>query len=389
MICRPDAANGFRYTFCPDDPPHLADRLRAVVRALVLDEITQQPPELEITVTTRALGLVARVARDGLVGLIGNPGRLYPGLDLAAVGIPFTVAAPGFLRRDLDAVLGPIVGFPDAFAPSDVGTVLLHREAIVVRGRAVRRTGIAPAPLAGVSIRLAGVWSTFPPHNVDPNTVIEPPNLASLHPGLYARRKNAVDGLHRRDVVLAAGEDKRLLRPSVPGELTLRVSDRKKLVAGNLLAMEGTRPDRVEYVTVSQVAGASTDDQPATVTLAYPLALGHAEGTLCVRATPQAPGVNHLITRDGVPGDRVAFAAALGGIADGVVVEISGGAAPEYQTARLYAAVSNADGFYRLPPISRVASVKLHAQRPGLTTQEPVISPDYRRYENLVDVFFP
>lgn len=389
MTCRRDIAGGVGYTLCPDDPPRLANRWRAVVRALALDEITQLAPEIDITVTTSALGLVPRTARDGLIGLIGTPGQLFPGLDTASVHIPLAVAAPGFLRRDLDAVLGPVPGFPDAFTPSDLGTVWLHREAIVMRGRAVQRTGINPTPLAGVAVSLAGVWRTFPPHDVDPGTVIEPPNLVALHPGLYAVRTSAADGIHRRDLVLAAGEDKHLVRPAVRGDGTLRVSDRKNLVAGTLLAVDGARPDRVEYVSVVKVAGASTDDQPATATLAFPLALDHAEGTVCVRATPQPPGANNPLIRDGIPGDRVAFAVALGGIADGIVVEISGGAAPEYQTARRYAAVTGTDGFYRLPPISRVASVKLHAQRAGLTTQEPVWSPDYRSYENLVDVIFP
>lgn len=388
MTCRPDVAGGLRYTLCPDDPPRPADRRRAVVRALVLDETTQLAPELEITVTTSAPGLVARVARGGLVGLIGDPGRLYPGLDAASVDLALAVSAPGFLRRELDARLGPVAGFPDAFAPADLGTVWLHREAIVVRGRAVKRTGIIPAPQTGVAITLAGVWSTFPRYDVDPATVIEPANLVSLHPGLYTGRTPAVDGLRRRDLVLAAGEDKRLLRPAAPGHRTLWISDRRNLVAGSVLAIEAARPDRVEYVGVTQVAGASTEDQPATVTLAHPLALGHSEGASCVRATPQPPGTDNPLTRDGIAGDRVAFSA-LAGVADGAVVEISGGAAPEYQTARLYAAVSDADGFYRLPPIARVASVKLRAQRAGLTTQEPVISPEYRCYENLVDVLFP
>jgi hypothetical protein len=389
MTCRPDIADGLRYTFCPDDPPRAADRWRAIVRALVRDEITQLSPDVEITVKTTAVGPWPRVASDGLVGLIGNPARLYPGLDAAMVDIPFSIEAPGFLRRELDAILGPIAGFPDAFAPADVGTVLMHRTAIVMRGRAVRVTGIAPTAQAGVAVSLAGVWSTFPPPDVVPDTVIEPPNLASLHPGFYSDRQSSVDGVHRRNLVLAVGEEKTLLLPAARGDSTVRVSDRKNLVAGNVLAFETARPDRVEYVLIAKVVGASTDDQPATVTLAYPLALGHAQGTTCVRATPQAPGADNLLTRDGIPGDRVVFAAALTGITDGVVVEASGGATPEYQTARLYAAVSDADGFYRLPPISRVASVKLRAQRLGLTTQEPVTSPDYRRYENLVDVIFP
>jgi hypothetical protein len=387
---RADVANDIRYTICPDDPPRVADRWRAVVRGVALDEITELAPELEITVKTPAVGLYPRTVRGGLIGLVGNPGRLYPGLDLATVDIPLTVSAPGFLPRELDAVLGPVPGFPDKFKSYEFpGPIWLHREAIVVRGRAVKQIGIDPAPEGGVTITLAGVWSVFPPYNVVPDTVIEAPNLVSLHPGLYADRQKGVDGIRRRDLTLAIGEEKKLVKPAVRGDSTVRVSDRHKLVAGNLFAFEAARPDHVEYIAITKVVGASTDDQPATLTLAYPLALDHAEGTLCVRATPVAPLANNLLIRDGIPHDRVAFAAALGGISDGVVIEVEGGAATEYQTARLYRAVTDVEGFYRLPPISRVASVKLHAQRAGLTTQEPVLSPDYRRYENPFDVIFP
>ena len=57
---------------------------------------------------------------------------------------------------------------------------------------------------------------------------------------------------------------------------------------------------------------------------------------------------------------------------------------PEYQTGSLYSTTSDSNGFYRLPPLSRVASVKL--QTPALKL---VTSPDYGRYDNLVDLVNP
>jgi hypothetical protein len=88
--------------------------------------------------------------------------------------------------------------------------------------------------------------------------------------------------------------------------------------------------------------------------------------------------------RDGVRSDQVAFLAGMIGVSDGVV-EIGGGVEPiEYQTATQYTTTSDADGFYRLPPLSRVASVKL--QTPALTL---VMSPDYGRHDNLVDLVNP
>ncbi|HYT73163.1 MAG TPA: hypothetical protein VEL79_00320, partial [Vicinamibacterales bacterium] len=195
--------------------------------------------------------------------------------------------------------------------------------------------------------------------------------------------------LRRRDMVLAAGEEKTLVRPAVPGNRDVRISDRVNLNPGDVLAFETAVPDRVEYVAVFAVHAGAVPDEPATVTLTYPLALPHEQGAVCVRATPQPPAANNLFVRDGVPAEQVAFLAALTGLVDGATAELGGGAAPEYQTVRLYETTSDANGFYRLPPISRVASIKLHADFGALPAQEPVVSPDYRGFQHFVDVSFP
>jgi hypothetical protein len=387
MTCRSDSANGWTYRFCPDDAPRAADRLRAIVRWVCVDEIGGDGPNLQYAIGTSAPGLTARISSDGIMGLTGNPARLYPGLATTPVDIAFTVSAPGYLPRSLQATLGPVAGFPDAFAPADAGTVLLHRQPFVLRGRVVKLGGLQPTPMAGVSVWLAGVWSTSPPANVDPATVMEPPNLVALQPGLYADRQASVDGLRRRDMTLTVGQDKTLLTPGVVGGTTVKLSDRVAVAVGTVLAFEPTLPARVEYVVVSAVVGASTADQPATVTLAHPLRMAHEEGTTCVVATPAAPGANVLLSRDGVAGEQVAFLATLGGVTAGVVELSGGGAGVEYQTVATYRTVSDGDGFYRLPPLSRVALVKLHADQ--APAQEPVMSPDYTSYENLFDVIYP
>jgi hypothetical protein len=385
MTCRSDSFGGRTYRFCPDDPPLAADRLRAVVRWSAIDEIQNAGPNIDFTVATEALGLAPRIAQDGLMGLVGNPARLYPGLGADPVDIAFSLAAPGYLTRNLTATLGPIADFPNQFAPVDMGIVYLHRQAVVLRGRIVQHASLASIPVPGVPIRISGVWSTFPPPDA-PASAIEDPNLVSLHPGLYADR-TAVDSLRSCNVGAVAGQDKVLALPAPRGEATARLSNRIGVVPGTLLAFERDVPGRVEYVLVAAVNGASTDDQPATVKLAHALRLDHEEGTLVeVVLAPTAPSANAFI-RDGIPGDRVAFLAGLADVIPGVV-EISGGETTEYQTCSLFETVSDADGYYRLPPLSRVASVKL--QTPDLTpAQEPVVSPDYGRYENLVDVVYP
>ncbi|MEJ7598215.1 MAG: hypothetical protein WKG01_09925 [Kofleriaceae bacterium] len=382
MTCRTDTAGMWAYRACPDDPPAAADRLRAVVRWSAVDEITQAGPNVDFVIRTESLGLVPRVARDGFMGLVGNPGRLYPGLDLGSVEIAWSVSAPGYLVRERTITLGPIAGFPDQFTPVDDGVLQLHREPLVLRGRAFDL--VANAPMPGLAVAITGVWWTFPPSNVDPTTVMKPAQLVSLHPGLHADRSLGVVTLRRRDLAHVPAQDKTLVRPAVRGTATARLSDRVGVIAGTILAFEPTRADRVEYVAVTAVAGASTDDQPATVTLAHRLLLDHEEATDVHVVAPQLPAAAHVLDRDGVRADRVAFLGSIAGVTAGIV-EISGGAAPaEYQTASLYSTTSNGDGYYRLPPLSRVASVKL--QTPALVL---VTSPDYGRYENLVDLVHP
>jgi hypothetical protein len=311
-------------------------------------------------------------------------------LDTTGVDIAWTLSAPGYLSRDLDVTLGPVPGFPDQFAPAVAGVagiVRLHRQPIVLRGRVVQLVSgqLHPVPMPLVPAAITGVWWTFPPADVDPITVMQPANLVSLHPGLYADRAVGVGSLRRRSLAHVPGQDKTTTSPVVSGDSTARISNRIGVVAGTtILAFEPSRPDRVEYVVVTNFDGASTDDQPARVVLAHPLQLDHEEGTDVHVMTAGALSAPNLFDREGLRSDRVAFLAGMAGITDGIV-EIDGGTpAVEYQTASLYSSVSDADGYYRLPPLSRVASVRL--QTPALTL---VTSPNYGRYENHVDLVHP
>jgi hypothetical protein len=382
-------ADGFAYGFDPEDLPRAADRLRAVVRWSAIDEITQAVPDVDFHIAGVPPGLFTRVAATGTMGLVGNPARIFPLLGTGSVSFALSLSAPGYLPRAIAGTLGPIAGYPDAFVPADFGTIALHRTAVVVRGRTVRRA-LVPTAVAAADVTLVGLWRTFPPPEVDPATVMEPPNIVSLAPGLYADRVGPGDQLQRRAITLAVGQDKTLVRPAVIGERTVRLSDRVGLNIGHLLAIAPGDKDRAEYLTVTAIVPSATDDQPAEVTLAYPLARDHEPGGRCVRATPVSMGGPIAVGRAGFPGDRVIFVATLAGFANGAVFEIAGGPhPPEYQTVSVFQTPSDGDGYFRLPPIARVASIALRVQKGGLTTQQPVMSPNYRRYENQLDAVFP
>ena len=163
MTCRADDVGFWSYRSCPDDPPVAADRLRAVVRWQAIDEITESGPDLGYTIKTDALGLTPRVSRDGIMGLVGNPARLYPGLDTATVDVAFTLYSPGYLPRELAVTVGPVIGFPNSFTPAKAGdpagNVALHRDPIVLRGRTVQLDAghLDPVPIPFVPISISGV----------------------------------------------------------------------------------------------------------------------------------------------------------------------------------------------------------------------------------------
>jgi hypothetical protein len=127
------------------------------------------------------------------------------------------------------------------------------------------------------------------------------------------------------------------------------------------------------------------------VTLEYPLAHTHLEHAVCRVATLPAAGPVNGLVRDAIPGDETAFTNALAGVNTGDIVEIDDAAGPpEYHEASVYRATSDVDGYFRLPPIARVAMVLLHAERLGLTPpDDAMVSPEYRVAENRITVMFP
>lgn len=391
MTCRIEPAQGLAYHFCPDDPPRQAARLRAVLRARLMDELTGLPLETDIDLSTRISGLTPRVARGGIVGLAGHPSRLFPLLDVAAVNLDLRATAPRYLPRDLSGTLGPVAGFPDLFAPLDLGDVAMHRAPTTLRGRTLRRASLAATVVAGADVEVVGYWPVFPPPQVVPAAVMQPPDLIALSPPLYAARDAALTQVRRRDALPVPGQDKALLIPASAGTTRLRLSNRDGLAAGTLLIIDAADAPRRERVLITLVDTASSVDQPAWITLAHPLAFTHFPGAVCQPSNLLVGGAANTLTRAGIAGDVTLYLSAMTGLAAGATVEVDDGAgAPEYHDADLYRDVSDADGFFRLPPLSRAAMVALHAQRGGLVSPpDELRAPDYRLAENLITVMFP
>jgi hypothetical protein len=174
-----------------------------------------------------------------------------------------------------------------------------------------------------------------------------------------------------------------LLFPAAAGTTMLALDNRinLSLAGGDVLSVDSGSANE-EFVTITKVRGASTPDQPAEVTLAVGLRNAHRLDANVKIVTPQAPGVDKAVTKPAVPGDSVIFVSDLAGWAAANAVEIHGGAAAEYHAISRFTATTDAAGFYRLPPISRVAWVRMEVQG---ATQVPDRSLNYTESINQMD----
>jgi hypothetical protein len=399
MTCRGETIGSAPLRYCPDPAPPAAARQRAVLRARFIDELTGRGLGAGLTVVAEPAGLLPRVAGSGIAGLIGEPLRRLPGLAAAAVEVAMQVHAQGYLSRRVAATLGPfntVLGFPadwpDHFEAADLGDVPMHRAGVSLRGRVVRGDLVPPQPVAGATVAITELWHRFPAAHEDPLTLLEPGALLSLRPGLYRDRPAGAASVTALQLAAAAGEAKRLLAAVAAGATVVRLSDRVNLTAGDLLGIDVAHPDLAEIIPIAAVSSVTTPDQSALVTLAHPLALAHAAGTEAVRQQrlPLA-AVPNAIRRAAIPADPVVFTAGLLGIGlQPGPVEIAGGAhGLEVQSGRRLQAQTDADGYYRLPPLSRVSQLRLAATGgglPGPVTR--LLSPSYGAPENRFDLVF-
>jgi hypothetical protein len=390
VACRDEIVGDALYRFCPDDPTTEAGFMRAVVRARAIDEITQEPVSVDMKLSSTVQGLRPRAASGGIVGLVGQPGALFPKLDTNSVALDLRIEAPGYLPLDLSGSLGPIVGFPGVFLPLDFHDAPLHRGMVEIRGRTVERSGLTTVVVAGATLSLVGYWDSFPPANVVPSTVIQAPNFVSVSPYVYATRL-AGTTCRRQDLPPVAGQDKALVMPVGRGGRRVRLSDRVGVNVGTRLILDPLDTGRREYMNVASVNTSSTADQPAWVELSHPLAFTHLGGVMCQVAGVVPPGPPNVLNRDTIPGDGTLFLNALAGLSSGIVVEVDDGVLPpEYHEVQLYETLSDADGFFLFPPVSRVAMVSLHAQKlPLVSPDDETVTPDYRQAENRLTVVFP
>ena len=368
----------------PEEPVALANRIQAILKLRITDELTSKPPLSNIDLRVEEKGYTTRVASDGLAGLVGIPFRVIPRLDLKDYPVNLTVSAEGYLTRELHELILQDPAFPGHFEPRKID-LPLHRQPVTIFGRTIRKADRTPLP--GAEVRLSGVWRT----PADITTVpADPPNIVHLQPPLYLDRQALTQPLQPRDLPVPAVPDKTLVANVAFGTDAIEITDRQGLAAGDVVQIDGDQPDLVEFVELKTVPTTSPADQPTLITLNQKLMHGHLRGVAVKRATPQPPGVPRSLVVDAISGDGCIFVANLAGLVSGHEVQISGLAGKdEYHRVTTFSVLSDSEGYYRLPPLSRVAQIEIHAEKiigAQTFTVTTAHSPDYRLRENRLDL---
>ncbi len=374
------------YTVSPEDEFPIAGRLWAVASAHLIDEITQEPVTSETTVEIPNRGLYPKVSPDGVVSLIGRPWHLFPALAVQSYSVEFLVRATGYSPRILMALLDhtdPLnTGFPDSFGPAGV-SASLHRLPVSLHGRVVRDNGGGTTPASNALIRVAGFWPNPRLAQAAPPPA-QPPDLVFMDAPLYSDREIALTTVRRRSLA-GAGPAKILLNSVSPGESLLSISDQAGLSPGIVLHLDPSDRERSELVVVDSISGSSDPSLPADMQLSHALHRAHKVGAEASPLTPQAAGGNRSLTREGFAHDSNLFLDSVAGLSHGDVLEIAGGTDPaEYHAIRLAEETCDTEGYYRLPPLSRIAELQLEITD-GLNSLTPELSLNYSRREHRID----
>lgn len=343
-------------TLDPQAPGHVA---QALVLARVVDVLTGDPVRTSARMTTSLAAMVSRSTADAVVGLLGTPSRVFPSLRAQAYTVPVRISAPGYAPRDETAVVAAAPSFPGSFVPADLGVLtLLPVPVTVTLATYEDAAGPGVVALGGVDVQVARSWGTV--GRLGGPATVEP--LLAVAPGLVAPRP--VGATVDVPVLSAPPEPSRVLTASVtPGATRLSVSALGAVSTGDVVAVDGGDPDRPEWLEVLAVSTGVSAGSAGELELRFPVQVSHGAGAPVRRFLPPAPAaVQGVLTVGALAGSRTLVLGALGAVAAGQVVRVSGGSsAPEFQVARLYRTSTDAGGAGRLPPLTGLAAVEVTA----------------------------
>jgi hypothetical protein len=237
---------------------------------------------------------------------------------------------------------------------------------VVIRGKTVLQKATGYEVLSGVQVRIIGIWR-HPPSAYQSIPSVNP-NLVFITPPLYFDHSAKQGRLHRYNLKVLKDPGRTLLESVEPGSKLIYASSWQGLSPGDLMAIDVFDPERVEFHMIETVPTGS-QAQSGRLGLAIPLQRAHRNGARLQKAsTPNKLGAMYRLKEDARVGESCLFLDNLKNLKTARYVSIRDNTKnpPEYHIVQLYEAMSNSQGYYRLPPISRVAQLQLQAEQVAL-----------------------
>jgi hypothetical protein len=357
-----DVISGWQ--LAPETAPPAAWWPQEVLHLTVLDEITGQPPAVMPTVSTTTPGFLARASGTG-AGLVGQPLQQFRPAFVTGAQLEIALSGSGFMPLTVSTTIGAGTepNYPDAFAPVTVPSpVVLHRNPVTISGRTVSHTGVVRT---NATVSLDGIWLTLADHANPPAS----PNLVTLASPLYADRDTTGTIALQSFTPAQPAQTKTLLLPANVGDTSVRLSDGVGLAVDDVMAFDSQDPGRAEYLPVTVVTNLGADATfPATAALAFPLRRPHPLGATAIPMTPGTFGTTIPLSMAARAGDvTLVLSAKMMGLdtPNTVVIARGGNAAAEYHVASLIGGRSDSVGHVVLPPVHRVAKLRLRVTDPN------------------------
>jgi hypothetical protein len=292
--------------------------------------------------------------------------------------------------------------FPDTFATPPPVIAALRRRAVTILGRVVVRDTAAnvSTPVANASVTVTDFWRTGAAITANPSNgaMTDPvPGLRqfaiAIAPGVLARR--AAGSLAGSVVLPPAADDRRTSAPASADQTAVRVDRRENLaplpapLPNRLLLIDADDPAAAEYHTVATIAPAGIPAEPARLALELPLARAHAHGCRVMRMNPGAlPAPTLTLASAAERGDRCLFLDAPLG-SPPATLRITGGTVDEFQAFAPLSVRTDGNGYFRLPPLHRMARIALTVDDGAGNVLPPIeFDPDYSQAEQTVDAVY-
>lgn len=353
----------------------------------------------------RALAAPAPVAGDTVVTLssalqltVGQMLVIGPASGQEFAGVK--VLGPGVNQVTLSEPLrfAHAVNEPVMPATRASTIVALHRTPVAFRGRVVRNgpAGSPKSPVPNATIALADFWRTQRAVRTRPviagvpvgdMTTAGPKTFAAaLSQGVLAPRRQGADA-GGTTLPAASGDEKQLALAAEADASAVRFTDRRNLIATDLVRIDSPDPERSEIHTVKNIAPVGGVTDPASIQLDHPLLASHVPGARVDRLQlPVVPVPLPLGLRDAAErGDRTVLLDALPPADPGLCLS-SAGLPAEFHDVATYVAKADGAGYFRLPPMHRLAQVRLDV---GPASTQFFVDPDYSGAEQWLELVIP